>query len=118
MIGLFLDDERNPEDVSWINYPENIEWIVVRTKIDFDLTINQLFSERLDFIVSFDHDIQDFLEGTELTGYDCVKSLVDHCVYTDTKFPEAFFHTQNPIGRNNMEGYYKAGLNFFYGKRT
>ena len=28
--GLFLDDERNPEDVTWIKYPDNIEWIVVR----------------------------------------------------------------------------------------
>ena len=29
--GLFLDDERVPQDVTWVNYPKNIEWTVVRS---------------------------------------------------------------------------------------
>ena len=30
MIGVFLDDERNPEDVKWVKYPANVDWCVVR----------------------------------------------------------------------------------------
>ena len=29
MIGIFLDDERNPEDVTWINYPKNIVLVLI-----------------------------------------------------------------------------------------
>ena len=35
MRGIFLDDERNPEDVTWIKYPENVEWFIVRTVLNF-----------------------------------------------------------------------------------
>lgn len=33
--GLFLDDERVPQDVTWIKYPENVEWVVVRSYDEF-----------------------------------------------------------------------------------
>lgn len=118
MIGVFLDDERNPEDVTWISYKEKMSWIVVRTMQDFKDVVGNLLKLEDQFAVSFDHDIQDFSNGSELTGYDCIKWMVDECVSSDTKFPIAYFHTQNPIGKKNMEGYYNSGLNFFYGKRS
>ena len=56
MKGLFLDDERNPEDVTWIDYPESIDWKVVRSYSEFFYEFH-----RSDFqVISFDHDIQDY----------------------------------------------------------
>ena len=106
-LGLFLDDERNPEDVTWVDYPDNVDWYVVRNKNDF-----MIYLIKYDFdYVSFDHDIQCYNKnGDEITGYDCLKSfcLVLNQLYK--KIPKCFFHTQNPIGKKNMESYYNNFL--------
>lgn len=98
MKGLFLDDERNPEDVKWITYPENIEWTIIRT---YDEFIKEVKYNHFD-ILSFDHDIQDFSKGSELTGYDCLKYYCNHvghiCSIT--------IHSMNPIGKANMLMYW------------
>ncbi len=108
MKGLFLDDERNPEDVTWINYPENVNWTVVRK---YDEFFHEFYRGTFQ-VFSFDHDIQDsnHCEG-ELTGYTILKAMLDtflttpHGLFT---FPEqVFFHTQNPIGKENMKSYWK-----------
>lgn len=106
MIGIFLDDERNPEDVFWIDYPE-ITWSVVRTKAGFDELVQLMNVLGQEYVVSFDHDIQEFQGGVETTGYDCLKSLVDFCLDTGAKLPVCFFHTQNPVGKQNMQSYYE-----------
>lgn len=106
MRGIFLDDERYPKDVTWIKYPENVEWIIVRNSEEFinawwDLSINYK-----DFVVSFDHDIQVFVNSEEITGYDILKKMVDEHLYGNKRIPECYFHTQNPIGKKNMQMYY------------
>lgn len=111
MIGIFLDDERNPEDVTWIQYPEGIEWYVVRRMNDFLFCIYNM--ENTDYVVSFDHDLQDYnLAGKENTGHDCLKSLVDYCMDKGYMLPECFFHTQNPVGKKNMVSYYENAKKF------
>lgn len=126
--GLFLDDERNPEDVTWEllgtsrKYPDNIEWTVVRTRSDF-----QDACETGEYThYSFDHDIQDFTtvkKGTpiaetafgmvyqeedetfEHTGYHCAKDLKDYLnLWWDGKVKmEAFYvHSKNPIGAKKI----------------
>ena len=55
-------------------------------------------------VISFDHDLQDFSNGREYTGYDCLKILLDNYgKYDDCPMIE--FHTMNPIGRERMRGY-------------
>jgi hypothetical protein len=62
-------------------------------------------------VFSFDHDIQDYNHrGVELTGYTVLKAMLGtflttpHGLFT---FPEqVFFHTQNLIGKENMESYW------------
>lgn len=106
-VGLFLDDERNPEDVFWVKYPKDVEWFVVRRMSDF---IFSICNGEID-IISFDHDIQDYdMLGNEQTGYDCLKSLIDYCIDTNTRIPECFFHTQNSVGLENMRTYYNNFL--------
>ena len=115
MIGIFLDDERNPEDVTWVEYPENIDWAVVRTSADFFCALNNLDPG----YISFDHDIQEFFktppyEQEETTGYDILKRMIDtYLLYNlSYTFPKCFFHTQNPVGKQNMECYYQNFLKY------
>ena len=108
MKGLFLDDERFPNEVTWENYPENIEWDIARTVKEFlDLIRTGSYG-----IISFDHDLQDFDEtGNENTGYTAVKQLVIFVMYRGTKIPQkCYFHTKNPIGKENMQSYWENFL--------
>lgn len=110
--GLFLDDERYPEDVTWVQYPDNVEWTIVRSFWDFN---NELLHSDFDYdIVSFDHDIQSFVDGREYTGYDCLKCLLSVETMIGNKLDniQFFFHTQNPVGKKNMESYYQNYVNF------
>lgn len=101
--GIFLDDERNPEDAFWMSYNEPIDWTVVRTFAEFVSAV--VNCKEAEYVISFDHDLQDFTAFGELTGYDCVKFLVDFCIQYDKPLPQCYYHTQNPIGRVNMESY-------------
>lgn len=108
-IGLFLDDLRVVKDVTWLTYPDNIEWIVVRNAWDF---FRHFGRGKIDFI-SFDHDIQQYTpDGDEITGYDILKELANMLMDDGVAIPQCFFHTQNPIGKKNMEAYYLNAVKF------
>lgn len=112
VICIFLDDERDPIDVTWIAYPNTIsQWIVVRTYEQFIALVPPLLTDEADatLLFSFDHDLQDYKssgDGTERTGYDCIKFLVNFCLDTTMCMPLCAFHTKNVIGKVNMEQYY------------
>lgn len=115
MRGLFLDDERSPSDVTWVNYDSNIDWTVVRTFDEFCYFVDtHVFS-----VYSFDHDIQDFetikkgdilrisVYGNvyaeddtveELTGKDCAEYLKDNYEYNYSYY----VHSKNPVGKQNI----------------
>lgn len=104
--AIFLDDERNVSDVTWVKYPEGLDWCVVRTMCDFMFAITQTPFEDIS-VISFDHDIAEYnANGCEVTGYDCLKWLVEYCQDNGVQMPECVFHTQNPVGKYNMESYY------------
>ena len=114
-INIFLDDERHPKDVTWVKLPD-VEWHIVRTALDFKALVLEYGIKNINYI-SFDHDINDWsgLCGRrEVTGYDLLKWLCD--LVTEAEIPECMFHTQNPIGKKNMESYYINYLNFINDK--
>lgn len=113
---LFLDDERNPYKVTWIRLPDAV-WEVVRSYDQFVEAINIL---GVPGFVSFDHDLADehYVKmltdhdadseidyGSEKTGYDCAKFLVDFCADNGHKFPEYAVHSMNPIGSERIRAY-------------
>ena len=115
MINIFLDDERYPEDVTWMQLP-NVEWCIVRTALDFKDLVLEYGIKNIGYI-SFDHDINDWSgpeDRREVTGYDLLRWMCD--LVTTYEIPKCIFHTQNPIGRNNMESYYNNYLNFINDK--
>lgn len=81
---LFIDDIRMPDSIgNYLTY-------VVRT---FDEAVFALSQQDFD-IISFDHDL-----GTEKTGYDIAKYIVEN----EIKIREGFrIHSANPVGRFNI----------------
>lgn len=109
MIGLFLDDEREPEDVTWVSYPDDIEWYVFRRMNDLLFAVMNMGGEQ--YQISFDHDIQDYdTFGNENTGYTCLKNVINYCLDTGKTIPVCYFHTKNPIGLKNMLTYYDNAI--------
>lgn len=121
---LFLDDERYPSDVTWVDdvrYSQ-LSWVIVRSYDEFVTFIEDC---GLPEFVSFDHDLADehyqtLLNAVEYevddgdlkktftvmenTGYTCAKWLVEYCQDNGLKFPEYVVHSMNPIGKENIEG--------------
>ena len=95
---LFLDDERMPVD------PEN--WVIVRS---FHEAIEAMEVLGFPNFISFDHDL-----GSGLTGYDFCQYLVEldmdkKVLSEDFSF---YVHSQNPIGKKNIEAFMNNYLEF------
>jgi hypothetical protein len=104
---LFLDDERNPENVTWAPW-----WIHLQYRKD-NVMIARNFDEALELLnefgmpifASFDHDLGN---RTEKTGYDLVKYMVECDMDGIHSFDEDFdfyVHSKNPVGSNNILNY-------------
>ena len=130
---LFLDDERNLSDVTWVALPSKItnNWITVR---NYDEFVRTVMSFGVPAFVAFDHDLADehyqvmlkenehrrhtsfvddemgglnltFDYGNEKTGFDCAKWLVDFCEQRNVTFPDYAVHSLNVVGRERIEAY-------------
>lgn len=110
--SIFLDDERMPDHVSWIELPL-VEWTIVRNYNDFVKTVTE---RGIPLRVSFDHDLGQehyqyqfqeipYDKFEEKTGYDCAKWLVNYCQEKGQSFPEYYVHSMNIIGRANIIKY-------------
>lgn len=110
--GLFLDDERNPEDVTWLEYPDDITWTTVRNYNEFLVYFEYYGWD----IISLDHDIQDFKDGEEKTGYDCIKHIVNDTLLSENPFYlldlNVYVHSKNPIGNKNITEYFDRAIKF------
>ena len=56
------------------------------------------YEEFVAYLISFDHDL-----GEEFSGYDCAKYLVDYCLDRQLPLPDFAVHSQNPVGKENIE---------------
>ena len=92
---LWLDDIRDPKN--FINVDYDVVW--VKTYDDFVKTV----TEKMPLIVSFDHDL-----GTDKSGYDCAKWLINYCIEKNIAVPEYNIHSANPIGRANIDSLFKS----------
>lgn len=117
---IFIDDERNFEDVTWINYPKFDKVITLRQYHEFetyidDIVVNGDNLEGLHF--SFDHDLglEDSECKQELTGHDCAFYLVEIMqeLKTNPNLITTYVHSMNPIGKSNIEGLLQSYVNFY-----
>ena len=84
-MNLYLDDLRTtPEGFERVySYEEFVAYLKCKGLPDF---------------ISFDHDL-----GEEFSGYDCAKYLVDYCLDRQLPLPDFTVHSQNPVGKENIE---------------
>ena len=125
---LFLDDERMPDQVTWVDFPRYEVIHIIRSYEGF---VKQIEVHGLPMFVCFDHDLADdhyvammqenstdtsfeyddgdlkktIDYGPEKTGYDCAKWLVDYCERKGEKLPMYVVHSMNPAGKARIEGY-------------
>jgi len=125
---IYLDDERTPNDKTWI---------VVRNYGQFIKMVSDIGLENISTI-SFDHDlgdtaieeyynnvmnngILDYDNIEEKTGYDASKWLVNYFMdnySTSNTFPKVYVHSANPIGASNIIGYINGFLKHIKKKQT
>lgn len=112
--SLFLDDVRDPKEVTWVILPKTT-WIVVRNYKSFESTV---LTMGMPSFVTYDHDLNDVhyghgLKGDDIpydsykekTGYDAAKWLVDYCMKKGVKHPPYMVHSMNPVGKSNIISY-------------
>ena len=113
MYKLFLDDERLPKSVTWVEMPLG-PWIIAR---NYDQFVKYIMQHGLPSFVSFDHDLglEHYIVGApkyneykEKTGHDCAKWLVEYCMNNNLEFPEYQVHSMNPIGSTNIRSYIES----------
>lgn len=116
---LFLDDNRKPSEVKWLDLPP-YNWVVVKSYAEFVRTITE---KGIPETISFDHDLADehYAEYTaahdensksfgtirydhlhEKTGMECALWLAHLCIERNVPIPSYYIHTLNPIGRQNI----------------
>lgn len=101
---LFLDDERQPNQVTWVNiHIDNRPWVVVKSYEEF---VAHIEANGLPDFVSFDHDLAfghyhgDFTG--EKTGLDAAKWMTQYCETHKLKFPWFAVHSMSSVGRVNI----------------
>jgi hypothetical protein len=125
MTKLFLDDERDPYKVTWVELPPG-PWVIVRSYAEF---VAHIKKHGVPAFVSFDHDLADehyrksmynpdrhysqyYTDGTfkEKTGRCCAQWLVERCLDTGEPIPPYTVHSMNPIGVENITAMMENGI--------
>ena len=102
---LFIDDERNPVDVTWGSWQDQAlyrddEWLIARNWNEvLELVVSLGFPQ----MISFDHDLGE----NQKTGYEIAQRLCD-MVLDGVEMPKDFrflVHSKNPVGTENIRKY-------------
>jgi hypothetical protein len=99
--NLFLDDMRNPSDVTWIDYEgrDPRAFVVVRNYNEF---VDYIREHGIPDFVSFDHDLADIHYSgnynVERTGKECAVALGVICGSKGVPYPVYKIHSMNPVG--------------------
>lgn len=98
---LFLDDERFPAE-------KDKDMIIARS---YNEAINLIEQNGCPIFISFDHDL-----GTDKTGYNVAQWLIHKDIDSEYTFIPKHFtfyvHSQNPIGKRNIEGLLQQYLDY------
>lgn len=108
---LWLDDYRNP----FIDYegrvPKNEEFDGIIWVLNYSEFTRYILYNGVPHVISFDHDLADehydtskpISEYREKTGNDCLRWLIEYCMNNKILLPKIYFHTANPVGKENMQ---------------
>ena len=105
MYYLFLDDVREPAQVTWVKLPPFVSWTIVRNYNQF---VEAVTRDGLPEFVTFDHNLTDesysgyYRPFKERTGYDCAKFMVKYCKENKLAFPRYTVHSMNLPGKADI----------------
>lgn len=88
---LWVDDVRSAPDESWDVARDYATACVLFRSGDYTC-------------VSLDHDLGDFHNGREYSGYDVLLFIVEELFRTGREVPEIRIHSANPVGYERMLG--------------
>lgn len=115
-MNIFIDDERWPTTVSWIDFDYNAHnWSIARNFQQFTELLDSVDFE----IISFDHDLDrsstfecircnskeedfNYKNVKEKTGFDCAIYLKQWCKKNKKPLPKYLVHSLNSKGRDNI----------------
>jgi hypothetical protein len=107
---IFLDDERDPEQVKWIklpDLPDGKAWKIARTYGEFIQLVQEAANQDTPIeTVCFDHDLgsTDFLvPGLHPSGMHCARYLAGVVLKKGWVPPAHVVHSMNPVGKRNIE---------------
>lgn len=104
---LFLDDERDPSDVTWIDLP-GYDWDIVRNQAQFE---HHLSAFGIPDHISFDNDL-----GTGMgEGIFCAQWMVDQVLDGFLKWNPDFVytvHSKNNIAASRISGLLNPFIQF------
>jgi ribA/ribD-fused uncharacterized protein len=114
---LFLDDERLPSTVTWVDLPQVEWWVIVET---YEKFVAEITKRGLPKFIAFDHDLHDehyqrYFKAIETksteynysnlkvkTGYQCAEWLVQYCRDKGLVPPPFVCHSRNVYGVLNI----------------
>lgn len=99
--NLFIDDERFPPE-------DGQQWVIARSAIDVAMEVS---SRGMPSFISFDHDLGE----NRVTGHGIAKLLIGLDQDGVHTFPDNFrfyVHSQNPVGKLNIESLLFSYLSF------
>ena len=96
--ALWLDDERQHDNTLEKNFfpDDEVKWYVAKDYTDFC----HIIREEVFDLICFDHDL-----GSDMTGYDCCKYMVDYYDSKGLDLPQVFVQSANPVGKENIYSY-------------
>lgn len=98
---MFIDDERFPPN-------DNHQWYIAR---NMDEVLQKVRIDGIPHFISFDHDLGDNTPD----GCQICHKLIEMDLDGVAEFPADFdyyVHSQNPTGRDNIDGLLKSFLKF------
>lgn len=104
---LFIDDERDPNDVTWAEnlteqYMYNVyDWIIARNWYEVE---DIILTYGMPNLISFDHDLGE----NEKTGYEISQRICEMIMDGKEELPKDFsflVHSKNPVGAENIRSY-------------
>ena len=134
---VFLDDFRQPSDVTWdqANTYKLDGWYIVDTAHKFVSLVDELTSENMPVLISFDHDLLDehyepgrdwsnlsVYEGKEFkgvnnwTGFHCAEYFIEHLLKHNITPPIMYCHSLNQQGERNINRIWKKYLKIYFDK--
>ena len=104
MTHLFLDDERQPSDVTWMVLPQ-VRWTIVRTQQAFQ---DHILTHGIPGWISFDNDLGEDEHGVNMgEGVWCVTWLIDQVLDGRVDWNPHFqyvVHSKNNVAADLIRG--------------